>query len=551
MVSLEELRKENIGEKHKVFEVKVILDDPRYRLESIYFWLLDFLRDDFKLNVLKISDEFGGSFGSAFYTDIVRRAQSILNTAKELGGLINTIIKSIVDISNSYRTLVAERLRWFDDLKSDNPEKSFTALKALKSIWIDTVDARKGVTSLRRLSSPGEQRIGYASSLDLFFVADYEEKLKELISKGIVNESILKHPSYKDISYYEKNNIVNERVSSLVKNRLVEFYNWLEELEKYLKERAKYLKAYLLHQINSLIYYLEMAKPYFKAARALTQKEYKIPDMVKGFESVILEITLFAIDKEKEISEWDPNVKDIVKKKYIPLYEINILARARPTLQTITVERTALYTYIGRVDIEFRAYVLTKEELDELIENKEVEDLLYIQGMTETFLEGIVDTICNVYLYEKVISDKKLLETAKKFLNKEKITSERDIIWTKELVNELEKVDKEFLKGLEWIKKYLPSKEKIEKKDEKKEEKKEGMISQIFPVFSDAANLFQYALYKLMETIVTAGKDISNIKYSTSKKALEKEKEDFINDAKKKIWKIYSIFKKNFGLLSI
>ncbi|RDD52519.1 hypothetical protein BA065_01195 [Nanoarchaeota archaeon NZ13-N] len=547
MVSLEELRKENLGEKHKVFESKIILDDPRYRLESIYFWLLDFLRDDLKLNVSKISDEFGGSFGSVFYTDIVRRAQSILTTAREIGGLLNTIIKSIVDVSNSYRTLVFERLHKFEDLKSDNPEKSYTALKALKSLWLDNVDSRKGTYALRNLI-----KAGYSTVIDLFLLAEDGEKLNELISKGIANKSILNHPSYREISYYEKNKIVNERVISLVKTRLAEFYGWLEESEKYFKERAKYLKAYLLHQVNSLIYYLEIAKPYFKAARALTQKEYNIPDIVKGFESAIIEITLFATDKEKELTEWDKDKKDFIKKKYIPLFEVNIIARVRPTLQAISVERTAMYTYIGRIDIEYRAYVLTREEYDELVANKEIEDILYIQGMTETFLEGITDVICNVYLYEKVISNSKLLETAKKFLNKDKITSERDIVWTKELVKELEKVDKNFLKGLEWINKYLPSKEELEKKEEKKEEekKKENTISLIFPIAKPAADIFKSLLYNIFEFIVTYGKDISNIRYSTSKKKLEKERGDFIDDVKKKAWLIFNTSKKSFGLVA-
>ncbi|MEM4571207.1 MAG: hypothetical protein QXY16_00700, partial [Nanopusillaceae archaeon] len=151
MVTLNELRQENIGEKHKLFEVKVILDNPRYRLEQIYFWLLDFLRDNLKLNVLKISDEFGSSVASAFFIDIARRETTILDNATKLGGLINTIIKSIINLDNEYRTTIAERVTRYDELKSSNPETSFLAIKALKSIWLDNVDSKKGATSLRNL----------------------------------------------------------------------------------------------------------------------------------------------------------------------------------------------------------------------------------------------------------------------------------------------------------------------------------------------------------------------------------------------------------------
>ncbi|MEM5820929.1 MAG: hypothetical protein QXP34_01230, partial [Candidatus Aenigmatarchaeota archaeon] len=453
MVTLNELRQENIGEKHKLFEVKVILDNPRYRLEQIYFWLLDFLRDNLKLNVLKISDEFGSSVASAFFIDIARRETTILDNATKLGGLINTIIKSIINLDNEYRTTIAERVTRYDELKSSNPETSFLAIKALKSIWLDNVDSKKGATSLRNL----QMRAGYSTIVDLFLKVEYGDKLKELIRKNIVNESILSHKAYTDISYYEQNNIVNERLISILKVRLSEFYNWLEHSEKYIREREKMLKAYLLHQINSLLYYTEIAKPYLKAAKMLVQKDYDNPDLIKALESVIIEITLLAADNEKEIKEWDFNKKELIIKKYIPVYEVNIISRSRPTLQSFTPERAPVYTYFGRLDITYRAYLLEKYEYDELIASRELENLLYIEGLTEEFLKQVSSAICNYYIFDKIISNKNLLEEVKRYLKKSEIKKPEDINWTSELISNLEKIDKDLLKGLEWIKKYLPS----------------------------------------------------------------------------------------------
>ncbi|MEM4818841.1 MAG: hypothetical protein QXQ91_00780 [Nanopusillaceae archaeon] len=541
MVSLSELRQEKIGEKHKLFEAKIVIDNPRYRLEQIYFWLLDFLRDNLKLNVLKISDEFGSSIASAFFTDIVRREITILDNATKLGGLINTIIKSIISIDNEYRTIIAERIARYDELKSDNPEISFVALKALKSIWLDNVDSKKGATSLMNLRG----RLGYSTIVDLFIAVEYEEKLRELIKKEIVNKSVLSHNNFIDISYYEKNNIVNERVISILKSRLTEFYNWLEQSEKYIRERERMLKAYLIHQINSLVYYTEIAKPYLKAAKMLIQKNYDNPDLVKSLESVMIEIDLLASDAEKEISEWDFNKKELVTKKYIPVYEINILSRSRPTLQAISPERSPIYTYFGRIDIIYRAYLLEKSEYDELIASKEIEDLLYIEGLTEEFLKQIASAICNYYIFDKIISNKDLLEETKKYFKKTDIKKPEDITWTREFIENLERVDKNITRGLEWIKKYLPLEKNKEVKKSNKETK-ESTASMLFSAYKDFLDIF----YKLFEFIVSFGKDLSTLKYSNVKKKIEIEKENLKMSIKDKGWTIYSTFKKTFGLLN-
>ncbi|MEM0325345.1 MAG: hypothetical protein QXW35_05570, partial [Candidatus Aenigmatarchaeota archaeon] len=363
--------------------------------------------------------------------------------------------------------------------------------------------------------------------------------------KEVINRSVLSHHAYVDISYYEKNNIVNERVISILKSRLTEFYNWLEQSEKYIREREKMLKAYLIHQINSLVYYTEIAKPYLKAAKMLIQKNYDNPDLVKALESVMIEITLLASDVEKEISEWDFNKKELITKKYIPVYEINILSRSRPTLQALTPERSPIYTYFGRIDIIYRAYLLEKSEYEELIISKEVEDLLYIEGLTEEFLRQISSAICNYYIFDKIISNKDLLEEAKKYFKKIEIKKPEDIAWTREFIENLEKIDKNIIRGLEWIKKYLPSEKNKEIKKNNKETK-ESTISILFPTYKDFLNIF----YKLFEFIVSFGKDLSSLKYSSVKKKIEMEKENLTLSIKDKGWIIYNTFKRTFGLLN-
>jgi len=92
------------------------------------------------------------------------------------------------------------------------------------------------------------------------------------------------------------------------------------------------------------------------------------------------------------------------------------------------------------------------------------------------------DLILEMFLYDIIKNDEKLLKIVSEKSNAKPEEIKNDpykIRWTKELLEELEKDEriKRALSSITWIKKYLESEKKEEKKDkseEKKEEKKEG-----------------------------------------------------------------------------
>ena len=546
MLSLKDLQKEKVGDKHKLLEVKLIYDQLQFRLESFYFWLVDFLRDGLKLNVEKVSDAFGASAGSFFLGNLGQRMAALLNQGKSLGETINAIARTIIAILNEYK-LIETRVKLYDDIKSSDKEKALAAFKALKSIWMDNVDSQKGGASLLNLRS----KLGFATIVDVFMMYELPSKLKELCDKGVISKELYEDLSKRSLESLEEKNIINQRVLNIVKSRLEEFYNWIELSEREIRARKDILKAYLIHEVNAFVFYTEFARPYFRFARKLLMKEYNTPDIANVFETAIIELTLLATGEEKEIEEWDDKKEDTKKVKYVPLYEVSMRFRALPTIATQS-GNNIMYSYIGRTDFYFRAYLVTKEELDEIKVSEEIEDLLYIQGMTEDFLRAVAEAIFNVFLWEHIQRDPGLKSKVAEFLKKkpDDIKKPEDIKWSKELVDLIKKERPELLRGIEWIKKYLPEqKTKEDKKEEKKEEDKENVVLSVMPFLEVLYDLFErVALF-----ILTYPRKIEDIQKQRKKKLIEKKKEEELEDLKSDTvdlgWTIYEIFKKAFRLL--
>lgn len=487
MPSIEDLEKEKVGEKHKLFEVKLTYDNPNIVLENYYFWLIDFVKYGLKLKIDKISDTFGASPGSSFLGEMSSRMMNLLNQARSLGALINDIVKAILSIIYEIK-YIKQRLKLYDeykkikDPKASDKEKSraHAALMSLKSIWIEKVDSQRGQASLSSLA----RSFKTTTVMDVFFACTYPEDVDDLVRRKVINE----------------------RVARVVKPRLMEFWKWLEESEKELRSRYKLLVSYLKHEINSLFTYFEFARPLLRFARKLLMKEYSSPDVVSIFETAILELLLLIEGKEKEFNIIEKGEKK--KKKYYPVIEIKLYFRIYPMGQR--VGGSSVYTHIGKLDLEFYAYVLNEDELKDLRKKELERDLLYIEGMTKDTIENLLDDILKIFEdYEK--------ETGKD-------------IW----------------KGLEWLKEFKKEKKEEKKEEKDKEEKKKKILEN--PLFD-----LVYAFIDIIKAI----KDIFPKKREKVEgeegEVVKEEKEEFDKfkrDTVDLCWKIYTTFKKNYGLLS-
>jgi len=556
-IRIDDLRNENIEDnKHKILEIKLILDNPNVKMEQIYFWLVDFIRDSLKMNINKLSDDFTSSVASAFFGEMGQRLSNVLNNARSLAELINSLTRTIISILNEYKQLYSIYVL-YENLLSDNSEEAVASYASLKDRWLSNVDSKRGTGALINLQSSR-----FPSVVDLFFLVDLKSELEKLKNKKLIGEKLYnelfnnqENNAPRDLNELFNKGIINRRVYNLLNSRLIEFYSWLENNKKVLYDRINLLKSYLKHELSSLLYYVEFAKPYFKFARKLLQNPDQPVDVVNAFETAIINITLMANQKEIEVKDYDEKEGKEIEKSYIPLYEIDMKARAIPTVVGRMDSYSRMYSFLGRIDIVLRAYLVEKEEYDSIIINQESEDLTYITGLTDDYIKSMSDLILETFLYDIIKSDEKLLKIVAEKSNVKPEEIKNDpykIRWTRELVEELEKDGriKRALSSIAWIKKYLDSEKSEKKEDEKEkegEEKKESSISLIFPTLGNI-------IIWLLKIISTFGKDIRNIEKNTKKKVIEEEKNPIIEETKEKTidtaWKIYMTFKKTFGMLN-
>ena len=556
-IKIDDLRNEKIEDnKHKILEIKLILDNPNIRMEQIYFWLVDFIRDSLKMDINKLSDDFTSSVGSSFFGEMGQRLTNVLNNARSLAELINTLTRTIISILNEYKQLYSIYIL-YEKLLSKDPEEALASYLALKDRWLSNVDSSRGAGALRNL-----QASRFPSIVDLFLFADLKSELEKFKNKKLIGQELYNklfndqtNTAPRDLNELFDNRIINRRIYNLLSSRLIEFYSWLENNKKILYDRIVLLKSYLKHELSSLLYYFEFAKPYFKFARKLLQNPDQPIDIVNAFETAIINISLIANQKEVKVKEYDEKEGKEIEKTYIPLYEIVMKTRAIPTVVGRTDTYARMYSFLGRIDIILRAYLVEKEEYDSIIINQESEDLAYITGLTDDYIKSMSSLILEVFLYDIIKSDEKLLKMVaeKSDAKPEEIRNDPyKIRWTRELIEELEKDGriKRALSSITWIKKYLDSekKEKKEdKKEEKKEEKKESSISLIFPTLG---NIIMW----LLKVISTFGRDLSNIEKNIKRKSIEEERKLIIEETKEKTidnaWKIYMTFKKTFNMLN-
>jgi len=553
-IKIDDLRNENIEDnKHKILEIKLILDNPNIKMEQIYFWLVDFIRDSLKMDINKLSDDFTSSVASAFFGEMGQRLANVLNNARSLAELINTLTRTIISILNEYKQLYSIYVL-YENLLSKNKDEAIASYTALKDRWVFYVDANRGAGALRNL-----QGSRFPSVVDLFFLVDLKSELEKLKNKKLIGEELYnalfnnpENNAPRDLNELFNKGIINRRMYNFLNNKLIDFYSWLENNKKVLYDRITLLKSYLKHELSSLLYYVEFAKPYFKFARKLLQNPDQPVDVVNAFETAIINISLITNQKEIKVKEYDEKEGKEIEKSYIPLYEIDMKARAIPTVVGRTDSYTRMYSFLGRIDIILRAYLVEKEEYDSIIINQESEDLAYITGLTDDYIKSMSDLILETFLYDIIKNDENLLKIVAEKSNAKPEEIKNDpykIRWTKELVEELEKDEriKRALSSIAWIKKYLDSEKKEDKKEENKEEKKESSISLIFP------NLGNIIIW-LLKIISTFGKDITSIEKNIKKKNIEEERKSIIEETKEKTidtaWKIYMTFKKTFGMLN-
>jgi len=369
----------NIGKKFNLKpknaeEHKIVYNSTSETLEPVYFWVLDKMNDLFGGKVEKLIDNFASSPGSGHFSELMGKATHMQEQIMKIMQTNGVLIKSLVNIIYDLKEFEI-RLSHYKAANSKNKEEAEAGLLALKQIWMDNVDIKRGRGSINMLV----QDLNFVTLRDAFMIAKSVEEVDSMD--------------------------LNDRVKRILKPRLQEFLKWRELSGMELKKRYGIEKTYLKNQLDSLKMYTRWAKPYLRAALRLEQKSYgREPALVTAFNTVVFELTLLAKSKfkfedavyNKKLPEDFRNIK--LKRNYYSCILVDIAFRGIP--QKVGQH----YVFGGRAEVTFRAYSLNQDEiamLDEKLEESDLNDALKLaEGMTEESLKELQEDI-NYFLKEE------------------------------------------------------------------------------------------------------------------------------------------------------
>ncbi len=375
-------------------------DSAAEGLEPIYFFITD-LMSDFGLKTEKIIDNFTSSPGSGHFGELGQRATIMQQQGGKILADINAVLRSVLNLIYDLKDFKM-RLHQYGGLKSKDRLISDAAVLSLKQIWMDKVDILKGNSSIKSMALG---QAGFITLIDAFLSVADEKEVDKID--------------------------LNERVKRILKPRIQEFNIWLTQSENELKKRYELEKNYLRSQVNSLKLYSRWAKPYLKSAQQLEQKESgRSVDLVKTFNTILLELTLFgkskldikstalAGDLPQEFAK--DNFLKKQKRNYYVCILVDFYFRGIP--QRVSSQQ-AHYTFGGKTNVTFKAYVLNDDELEKLnqeLSKSDLEDVFgLIEGATTDSLGRLqeeIDSFLNEKEIDEAVKEKKKSNEVNPFL---------------------------------------------------------------------------------------------------------------------------------------
>jgi hypothetical protein len=356
----------NSGLKNPIETYSLKYDAFSQNLEPIYFWILDYINANYKSSE-KLIDNFVSSSGSGHFAEFQQRATRMQDEAMKIFGTLNTVIRSVINIIYDLKEFKI-RLSHYEDLNSSDPGIKNASMLALKQIWLDSVDFKRGNSSIKAMAA----QFDFVTLIDAFM-------------------------SLKDLNQISKLDL-NDRVKRILEQRFKDFQLWLKQSEVELKKRYEIERTYLKSQVNSIKLYSRWLKPYLKAARDLEQRASPDASLVTSFNTALFELVLLGKDEYKPSDDINsgilPNGFDKkIKKKFSPIVITELKFRSAPDRS----DSRGGYGFRGKVEADFTSFVLDENEFNifkrEMEKSDIDETMSFILGATDESLGSLQDDI--------------------------------------------------------------------------------------------------------------------------------------------------------------
>ena len=375
MVATTDLKKfgfaEEIAEQTRQQYIKTGFPQPerRYRLhyegynisiEEPYFWILHYLRyfSGFP-HIDKITDIFAAAENSAFFGSSQQRLGLQQDKVSQFLATIGKMVRELFQLVRELRIL-DERLSYYYD--------SFTASRSsesaeitLKGIWVDLVEqGAKNPASVYGMA----REVQFTTLPDLFF-STHPKKQEDV----------------DDVVDTEKG-AFNRKVKEVLKRKLRTFLAWKEHTFEEMKNRRKFTLKFLRQHYEVIRMYIHWVKPYLRNIQRLQLDLTKTetPDLLVAFESSMIEVELLA---RKPTGPKEIGLNQCLLLRY--------LFRTRPEM-TYSQEYQKGPLHLGRVEVDFRVYAWSNEEIENYKRMREQEDFQLL-GLIDTSVKAAMESL--------------------------------------------------------------------------------------------------------------------------------------------------------------
>ncbi len=347
----------------------LIVESMQSNIEANYYWFLNFLKstNTFGLNfkeILKINDVYSAGEASSLWGSQEQRKGIQQDKVSQYMATIGKLIKDTFQIIRELR-IIDERLEYYQGYNKGSRDAS----TALKGIWIDLVEGgTKNPASVFGLAS----QVGFATLPDLFFLINPKDK------NSIVQEvNKLKGQG------------INRKVREVLERKLFQFLVWKEKTEKEIRDRKNFILKYLRMHTNNIKLYINWVKPYLKSVKQLqSASTAERPYVGSTFETSQIELEIMAVGDKYEWVTEEGYEETFEFNKYFPciIVKLNHIAMPQMAFQR-EYQRGPIHT--GRTEINIKAYVLEREQIEQYKAAKEKESYEEIADLVPSLKDSL------------------------------------------------------------------------------------------------------------------------------------------------------------------
>lgn len=336
-------------------------------LEGPYYWILDIFKEGFPI-IEKLEDSFAAAENSAFFGSTQQKLGAQQDRITNILVSVGKMIKELFQMVRELR-IIDERLTYYNEadaqLKKPLKERSKGSEVTLKGIFIDLVQGgAKSPASVFGMS----RELEFVTLPDLFFDTPPFESVKEIDSyiEGLRKD-------------------FNEQVLRVLQRHLRHFMEWKKRTHKEHINRRGFMLKYLAQHYEIIKMYITWIKPYLRHVSRLSFKDsnMKSADMVSAFEGSMLDIEFLAMDPV------DIKVKGEKVEQGYHCCLVTFNYRTRPELKVIQDGYQRGPVHIGKLDMYFRVYNWTQQELENYKKFKEKETLALLEGVSTSVQDAM------------------------------------------------------------------------------------------------------------------------------------------------------------------